>query len=84
MQVFLIEELNPKVVGHKGSPVEERDHLHHRESTVGAGPDGRAHYGWRESLTGRVFIVDTLLEVVLPKQEGDGRKQAKDEECNDV
>jgi len=81
----LIEELDPKVIGHERAPVEEGNQLHHCESTVSAAPERKAHYGWRESSSGRkVFIVEAFLEVVLPEQEGNDRKRAKDEECNDV
>jgi hypothetical protein len=72
LEVILIEELNPKIVGHEGTPVEEGDQLHHRKSAVGAFPERKTHYRRRELSTGReVVIVETLLEVVLPEHEGD-------------
>lgn len=83
--MVLVEELNPKVVGHKRAPVEEGNQLHHCESAVSAGPERKAHYRWGESSSGRkVLIVEPFLEIVLPEQEGSDGKQANDEEGDNV
>ena len=84
-QVILIEELNPEVIGHKGAPVEEGDELHNGKSAVRAGPERKAHYGWRELLTGReVMIVKALLKVVLPEEESEDEEDTEDEEGDNI
>ena len=81
----MIEELNPKVVGHKRAPVEEGNQLHHCEPAVSAGPERKAHDRWRESSSGRkVFIIESFLEIVLPEQEGNDGKHSNNEERDNV
>jgi hypothetical protein len=85
LEIILVEELNPKIVGHERTPVEEGDQLHHRESAVSTGPERKTHYRRWELSTGRdIYIVKALLEVVLPEDESDDGKNAEDKEGNDI
>lgn len=81
----MVEELNPKVVGHERTPVEEGNHLHDCESAISTSPEGKAHYGWRVFPSGRELLVaETFLQVMLPEEESDDQSDTKDEKCDDV
>jgi hypothetical protein len=84
-EVVLVEELNPKVIRHERTPIEEGDQLHDGESAVGTGPERQAHYGWGQLSTSReMFAIKAPFEVVLPEEKGSDRKHTKNEEGDDV
>lgn len=81
----MVEELNPEVIGHERAPVQEGDQLHDGKSAVSAGPERKTHYWWRKLSTGgNIMAVETLLEVVLPEEEGENEEDTKDEEGDNI